>query len=1030
MDVQQLVEVLQGTIHPDTREMAEKQLNEIHKIIEFTPKLMRVIMEEDKPFPGQAGVIYLKNMVMQFWQQREPDSPQEPIPFHIHEQDKVAIRQIIIEAIISSPELIRVQLAVCLSVILKYDFPGRWDQVVDQMLHYISMENPQVWYGAFIAIYQLVKNYEYKKPEERGPLHAAMSSLLPMLYARCVQLLPDASEASVLLQKMVLKIFYALIQCNLPLELVTKEVFTQWMQVLQTIVDRPVPEATLQINLDERPELAWWKCKKWALHILARVFERYGSPGNVTKEYVKFSDWYIKAFTVNTVNILFKVLDQFRQKQYVAPRVLQQSLNYLNTGVSHAAAWKIMKPHMQVDSSPRDLIPLMCYTDEDDELWNEDPYEYIRIKFDVFEDFISPVMAAQTILHSCASKRKEVLQKTMGFCMQVLTEPNANPRQKDGALHVIGSLADILLKKKIYKEQMENMLVNHVFPEFHSQLGYMRARANWVVHSFNEVKYKNKQNLEMALQLTRTGLIEDKEMPVKVEAAFAIQMLITSHDKAKEIVQPQIKEIIQALLHVIRETEKDDLTGVMQKLIYTYGEDIIPIAVEITQHLATTFTQVLDADIEQSDDKAITAMGILNTIETILNVVEEKKEIVLQLEGIVLDVVGVVLQNSVIDFYEEVLALIFSMTCTHISPPLWQVFQMMYETFQDDMYDYFVDMMPALHNFVTTDPNAFISNPKHLEIIYTMCKKVLAEDAGEDPECHAAKLLEVILLQFKGRIDQVVPLFIEVALNRLTREVKSTELRQMCLQVVVAALYYNPMLLLATLEKMTIPNTNEAVTAQFIKQWLHDTDCFLGLHDRKICVLGLCALMSLPQRPPIVDECAQQFMPSLLILFRGLKRAYECRALAEEDSSGEEEDDSDFDGEVLESDEDEIDDEGADYLERLEKAAACRKDEEEDDAYEETALEGYNTPLDEEDCSDDEYVIFKLVMQEIQANNPVWYNALTSHLTEDQQKELQEVVVLADQRTAAKESKRIEEQGGYQFQNPTVPTTFNFGASL
>ena len=36
--------------------------------------------------------------------------------------------------------------------------------------------------------------------------------------------------------------------------------------------------------------------------------------------------------TVNTVNILFKVLDQYRQKQYVAPRVLQQSLNYLNTG--------------------------------------------------------------------------------------------------------------------------------------------------------------------------------------------------------------------------------------------------------------------------------------------------------------------------------------------------------------------------------------------------------------------------------------------------------------------------------------------------------------------------------------------------------------------------------------------------------------------------------------------------------------------------------------------------------------------------
>ena len=34
---------------------------------------------------------------------------------------------------------------------------------------------------------------------------------------------------------------------------------------------------------------------------------------------------------------------------------------------------------------------------------------------------------------------------------------------------------------------------------------------------------------------------------------------------------------------------------------------------------------------------------------------------------------------------------------------------------------------------------------------------MLTSDAGEDPECHAAKLLEVILIQFKGQIDQVRP---------------------------------------------------------------------------------------------------------------------------------------------------------------------------------------------------------------------------------------------------------------------------------
>lgn len=32
----------------------------------------------------------------------------------------------------------------------------------------------------------------------------------------------------------------------------------------------------------------------------------------------------------------------------MAPRVLQQTLNYINQGVSHALTWKNLKPHIQV----------------------------------------------------------------------------------------------------------------------------------------------------------------------------------------------------------------------------------------------------------------------------------------------------------------------------------------------------------------------------------------------------------------------------------------------------------------------------------------------------------------------------------------------------------------------------------------------------------------------------------------------------------------------------------------------------------
>lgn len=65
---------------------------------------------------------------------------------------------------------------------------------------------------------------------------------------------------------------------------------------------------------------------------------------------------------------------------------------------------------------------------------------------------------------------------------------------------------------------------------------------------------------------------------------------------------------------------------------------------------------------------------------------------------------------------------------------------------------------------------------------------MLTTNPGEDPECHAAKLLEVIILQCKGQIDSVIPMFVELTLSRLTREVQSSELRTMCLQVMINCL--------------------------------------------------------------------------------------------------------------------------------------------------------------------------------------------------------------------------------------------------
>lgn len=65
--------------------------------------------------------------------------------------------------------------------------------------------------NAFIN-FDIIVLTRYKKAEERGPLNEAMNLVFPMIYQLILRLLPDSSEQSVLLQKQILKIFFALTQ--------------------------------------------------------------------------------------------------------------------------------------------------------------------------------------------------------------------------------------------------------------------------------------------------------------------------------------------------------------------------------------------------------------------------------------------------------------------------------------------------------------------------------------------------------------------------------------------------------------------------------------------------------------------------------------------------------------------------------------------------------------------------------------------------------------------------------------------------
>lgn len=110
---------------------------------------------------------------------------------------------------------------------------------------------------------------------------------------------------------------------------------------------------------------------------------------------------------------------------------------------------------------------------------------------------------------------------------------------------------------------------------------------------------------------------------------------------------------------------------------------------------------------------------------------------------------------------------------------------------------------------------------------------VIMAESGKAESCLGAGL-SMFTLTFSINVLaavfflQCIHLFVEAVLERLIRGVKSSELRTMCLQVAIAALYYNPALLIHTMDNMHFPHNLQPITTHFINQWMNDTEFFLG----------------------------------------------------------------------------------------------------------------------------------------------------------------------------------------------------------
>ncbi|KAJ0971919.1 hypothetical protein J5N97_019878 [Dioscorea zingiberensis] len=1025
MDLPSLALVLQAALSPnvDERKAAEESLNQCQHTPQHLVRLLQIIVASNYDMAvRQVASIHFKNFVAKNWSPHEPGEPQK-----ISESDKGMVRDNILGFILQVPPLLRAQLGECLKTIIHADYPEQWPGLLHWINTNLQSQDQQI-FGALYVLRILSRKYEFKSDEERTPVYLIVDETFPHLlgiFNKLVQVVNPPIEVADLI-KLICKIFWSSIYLEIPKQLFDPNIFNAWMILFLNILERPVPLEGQPTDPELRKSWGWWKVKKWTIHILNRLYTRFGDTKLQKPENKAFAQSFQKNYAGKILECHLRLLNAIRVGDYLPDRVTNLILQYLSSSISKNSMYQLLQP--QLDIVLFEIIfPLMCFNDNDQKLWNEDPHEYVRKGYDIIEDLYSPRTAAMDFVSELVRKRgKGNLQKFIQFIVEIFRRYDEAPvetkpyRQKDGALLAIGALCDKLKQTEPYKSELEPMLVQHVLPEFTSRIGHLRAKAAWVAGQYAHINFSDQNNFRLAFNFVVSGL-RDPELPVRVDSVFALRSFVEACKDLNEI-RPILPQLLDEFFKLMNEVENEDLVFTLETVVDKFGEEMAPYALGLCQNLAAAFWRCLntsEADEEADDPGAMAAVGCLRAISTILESISRLPHLFVQIEPILLPIMRKMLTTDGQEVFEEVLEIVSYMTffSPTISLEMWSLWPLMIEALGDWAIDFFENILVPLDNYISRSTSHFLTcrDPDYQQSLWNILSSIMSDKSMEDRDIEPApKLIEVVFQNCKGQVDQWVEPYLRITIDRLRRAEKPY-LKCLLIQVIADALYYNPSLTLSVLHKLGVASEVFNLWFQMLQQVKKSgvRANFKREHDKKVCCLGLTSLLVLPADLLPEEAFCRVFKATLELLVSYKDQVAESKKESDQD-------DNDMDG--LQSDDDEEDEDeseqemGIDAEEgdeadslRLQKLAAKAKafqpDDEDDDSDDDYSDdEELQSPIDEVDP----FIYFVETAQGVQASNPPRFQTLMQTMDFHYQALASGIAQHADQRRVEIAKEKLE----------------------
>lgn len=634
----------------EVRNAAESYLNSLKPQSGFTLLLLQISLNTFHSLPNrQLAAILLKNQIAK-WKKCE-----------IPDQDKNFIRNNLITCMkLSVPELVRLQYEEIALNITKSEYP--WSGLNEQIETYLDSNDPDLIFAALTMLAKAAKNFEFVMTEKRSRLKLLISMFFNGLEKLFARLLTEDTSSALIYVNLILQIYWSCFYIELPPEQATEEVLDKWLAKFQVILnldfdsEKPADHYAEELA-SKTPKL---ECKKWALQILFRFFSRYNDASGQLDSNKVISQVFTSKFAVP---VLQSILSQvFRHSEvYIPGLIMNYSLKYINEAVKFTPTCEILTvmqggtSGLVIPSLLTDVItPVLSLTAYDQELWQDNPVEFIRKGADLGKAYYSPLTAATDLLETLC--KKGYLQQFLDYIMNSLNKP-AQFLEKEALIYQVGSISSALLDSEHLSIKVQDMLSGHVFNELTSQCGYLRSRACWAYGKFAGFPFSNVEHQKAALeQLCK--LLLDQDLPVKYEAALAVPKVL-AWEISKSRVQGEISNLLKIYLDLINEIDSEEIIEALEEIVEQFSDEVAPFAVELVQQLCVTFGKLASREIaDDNGDSAMAAVSILNTIVRLVETINDKNAEVIKVSFALAPVLEHCISKRGFEYMEEALKIL------------------------------------------------------------------------------------------------------------------------------------------------------------------------------------------------------------------------------------------------------------------------------------------------------------------------------------------------------------------------------------